>query len=98
MTLRAVLAANLRTLRAEKKLSQEQLADLAGVARNYIGMLEREENAASVDVLEQIAAALSVPASSLLEKHESGGSSDEVHRAARARLDRHIARRLYVNQ
>lgn len=36
------------------------MADRAGVNRNYPGLLEREQYAASVDVLEKLAAALEV--------------------------------------
>ena len=66
MGLRAVLAVNLRRLRAQKKLSQERLASLAGIDRNYVGMLEREEFAASVDVIEKLAIALDVEPTMLL--------------------------------
>jgi ribosome-binding protein aMBF1 (putative translation factor) len=58
MSLRAVVATNLRRMRQAKGLSQEELADRAGVNRNYIGMLEREENAATVDMLEKLAEVL----------------------------------------
>lgn len=51
---------NLRRLRAQKRLSQEGLASLAGLNRNYVGMLEREEFAATVDVVEKLASALGV--------------------------------------
>jgi transcriptional regulator with XRE-family HTH domain len=47
-------------------LSQEELADRAGVNRNYVGMVEREENAPTVDVLEQLAGALNVEPIELL--------------------------------
>lgn len=66
MTLRRILAQNLRRLRQDRGLTQEELADLAGVNRNYVGMIEREENAASVDVLESLAKALKVRAGELL--------------------------------
>lgn len=35
-------------------MSQEELADRAGINRNYVGMLEREEHAATVDMLEKL--------------------------------------------
>lgn len=60
MRLRERVARNLRRLRREKGISQEDLADRAGVNRNYPGLLEREQYAASVDVLEKLAAALEV--------------------------------------
>lgn len=43
-------------------MSQEELADRAAVNRNYVGMLEREEYAASVDMLEKLAAGLDIDA------------------------------------
>jgi transcriptional regulator with XRE-family HTH domain len=68
MTLRRTLAQNVRRLRQDRGLTQEALADLAGINRNYVGMIEREENAASVDVIESIAKALRVDAPELLTK------------------------------
>jgi transcriptional regulator with XRE-family HTH domain len=60
MKLRRLVAKNLRRLRKESGLSQEELADRADLNRNYIGMIEREENAPTVDALEQIAVALGI--------------------------------------
>ena len=68
MTIRRILAQNLRRVRQERSLTQEELADLAGINRNYVGMIEREENAATVDVLEALAKALSIEAADLLAK------------------------------
>ena len=37
------LGQNIRNIRNDRKLSQEQLAELLSVSRNYIGMIERAE-------------------------------------------------------
>jgi transcriptional regulator with XRE-family HTH domain len=68
MSLRRTLALNLKRLRRERKLTQEELADLAGLNRNYVGMIERRENAATVDILEQLAKALQVDPVRLIER------------------------------
>lgn len=68
MRLRGVVAKNLRRLRQAKGLSQEELADRADINRNYVGLLEREEHAATVDMLEKLAAVLEVDPSALLAK------------------------------
>ena len=60
MSLRERVAKNLRRLRQEKSVSQEELAHRAQVNRNYVGMIEREEYSVSVDLLEKLAAALDV--------------------------------------
>ena len=60
MKLREIVARNLRQIRHAKGLSQEELADRAGINRNYVGMLESEQHAATVDMLEKLAVALSV--------------------------------------
>lgn len=60
MTLRAVVAKNLRRIRQARGLTQEELADRAGINRNYVGKLEREENAATVDTLEKLARILEI--------------------------------------
>ncbi len=68
MGLRATVAKNLRQLRAVRALSQEELADRAGINRNYVGMLEREEHAASIDMLEKLALALEIAPAELLSE------------------------------
>lgn len=68
MGLRATVAKNLRQLRAMRALSQEELADRAGINRNYVGMLEREEHAASIDMLEKLALALEIAPAELLSE------------------------------
>jgi transcriptional regulator with XRE-family HTH domain len=60
MSLREIVAGNLRRLRHARSISQEELADRAGINRNYVGMLEREEHSATVDMLEKLALVLGV--------------------------------------
>ena len=55
MRLRETVARNLRRLRQAKGLSLEELADRADINRNYVGMLEREQHAATIDMLEKLA-------------------------------------------
>jgi transcriptional regulator with XRE-family HTH domain len=68
MRLRSVVARNLRLLRQDSGLTQEQLADLAGLDRNYVGKLEREENSPTVDTLESIALALQIDVERLIRR------------------------------
>ena len=66
MTLREIVAKNLRQLRSAKGISQEELADRAGINRNYVGMLEREQHSATIDMLEKLAAILEIDPVELL--------------------------------
>jgi transcriptional regulator with XRE-family HTH domain len=68
MTIREVVAKNLRRARQAKRLSQEELADRAGINRNYVGMLEREEHAATVDMLEKLAEVLEIDPVEFLDR------------------------------
>ena len=65
--LRTILADNLRRVRKEKGLSQEDLAGLAEVDRTYVSLIERRLNSISIDKLEQIANALAIEPYTLLK-------------------------------
>lgn len=71
---RALVAWNLRKLRAERGISQERLAADTGVDRAYVSELERGLGNASVDLLDRLAAVLSVPIGAFLEEPPEGAS------------------------
>lgn len=64
--LREVVATNVRAARKELGLSQEALADEAGLHRTYVGSIERKERNVSIDNIERLAEALKVPGWKLL--------------------------------
>ena len=68
MEIREILALNLRKLRQERGISQEDLAHQAEIDRTYISALERSVYAASIDVLDRLAKVLNVEASDLLKR------------------------------
>lgn len=67
MSLREKFARNILKHRAQKKLSQPQLAKKAGVCTSYVSMLERNQRAAPLDTVEKIAKALGVSPLKMLE-------------------------------
>ena len=67
-TILDVLAHNLQELRKERGLSQEKLAEKAGVHRTYIGMIERSEKNITLLNMEKIARALNVEITDLLKR------------------------------
>ncbi|MGV7643089.1 helix-turn-helix transcriptional regulator, partial [Mycobacterium kansasii] len=66
MSIREVLARNLKRYRAERGLSQEELAHRADVDRTYVSSLERQQYGASIDVVESLAKVLEVAPYELL--------------------------------
>lgn len=55
-----------RELRLQQKMTQEELANKAGLHRTYIGMIERAEKNITLLNIQKIASALSVEISNLL--------------------------------
>lgn len=54
-----------RKERLKRKLSQEEFADIVGVHRTYIGMIERAEKNITLENIEKISRALGVKISDL---------------------------------
>ncbi|MFV0173713.1 helix-turn-helix transcriptional regulator [Empedobacter falsenii] len=55
-----------KELRKAQNMSQEDLADAAGLHRTYIGMIERAEKNITLENIEKIAKALDTPINKLL--------------------------------
>jgi transcriptional regulator with XRE-family HTH domain len=71
ITARARFAVNLRSARLANGFSQEELAARAGLHRNYIGSVERNEKNISIDSMERLAIVLGVDVVDLLARgHE----------------------------
>lgn len=72
MNLRCVFGLNLQRRRRERRLSQEQLAHLAGCARAYLSGAEAGRRNATLDMVEALATVLEVEPADLLKYPAAG--------------------------
>lgn len=77
MDLREVFAANVRRIRHEKSLSQDDLAYEAEISRSYLSQLEKGAFYASLKIVGKIADVLGVPAADLLKTDRSAKDSSK---------------------
>jgi transcriptional regulator with XRE-family HTH domain len=66
LEIRQILAVNVRAARNRAGLSQEELADVAGLHRTYVGAIERAERNVTLSTLEAFSKALGVAIPQLL--------------------------------
>ena len=64
---RATFGKHVRKLRLDRRLSQEKLAELADLHRNYVGGVERGERNIAIINIVRLARALKVKPGKLLE-------------------------------
>ena len=64
---RLAFGQRVRVLRQERGLSQEALADLAGIHRTYVGSVERGERNIALDNINALADALGVSPAKLVD-------------------------------
>jgi transcriptional regulator with XRE-family HTH domain len=64
---RRIFGKRLRELRQKRGVSQEKLAEMADLHRNYVGVLERGGQYASLDAICKLAHALKVKPADLLK-------------------------------
>lgn len=67
MLARLLFARNLKKIRQNRNLSQEELADLSNLHRTYISSVERGIKNISIDNMEKLAVALNVDIRELLQ-------------------------------
>lgn len=65
-----ILGSRIRELRKERGLSQEKLAELSDVHRNFIGFIERGERNAGIQTFIAIAKGLDIHLGLMLEECE----------------------------
>jgi transcriptional regulator with XRE-family HTH domain len=80
---RALVARNVRRLRVRQGISQEKLAADAGIDRAYLGGLERQTENPTVDLLDKVAAALSVSIWELFVRPAPGEATSKPLRSGR---------------
>lgn len=78
MDLKEVMAINLRRIRHAKKITQEELAESAGLSARYVGAIERADVSASVSVLGRIAEALHVDPADLIQRSASKAPAESL--------------------
>lgn len=64
----AIVGKNVRKLRQQKKMTQEELAFESGIDLTYVGGIERGKRNPSLTVMARIADALSVPLARLMSE------------------------------
>lgn len=62
------LGLTIRELRTKQNISQEKLAELVGVHRTYIGMIERGEKNITINTIEKIAKGLNIKVWKIFER------------------------------
>jgi transcriptional regulator with XRE-family HTH domain len=80
LSLNERIAARVRDLRVSHKLSLDALANLCGVSRSMLSLIERGESSPTAVVLDKLAAGLGVPLASLFDAPAAG--PDPVSRRA----------------
>lgn len=70
MDLKEVMAINMRRIRHDQNLTQEELAARAEISMRYVGSIERARVAASVSVLGKLAKALDVDPCDLIKSQK----------------------------
>ena len=78
MKARALVAWNLRRIRVDRGIPQEQLAYDAGIDRAYMGSLERQTANPTIDLLERLATTLGVSISELFVRPARGAAAPKA--------------------
>lgn len=70
MSLEKTVIDNIKRIRKEKGITQEQLAEACGTATSYIGLMETYKNIPKLSTIERIARALDIEPQILFQKDE----------------------------
>jgi len=75
-----VFAKNLRRIRLKKKMTQEQVAEIAGINPKYLGEIERGLKSPTGPIIDKLASALSVPVCEILSSRRCPCARNDMPR------------------
>ena len=89
--LRSVLASNIKARRKAQGLTQEALAEMVNTATTYIAMIESEKRTPSFKMIEKIAEALKIEATTLFSiKNYPSESSSEIQEKLKCQFEQFL--------
>lgn len=94
MSLEKTVIDNIKRIRKEKGITQEQLAEACNTATSYIGLMEIYRNVPKLSTIERIAAALGVEPQVLLQKPNMDTEAEKKIDVIRSNVMRAVEKEL----
>lgn len=94
MSLEKTVIDNIKRIRKEKGITQEQLAEACNTATSYIGLMEIYRNVPKLSTIERIATALGVEPQVLLQKPNMDTEAEKKIDVIRSNVMRAVEKEL----
>lgn len=95
MSLEKTVIDNIKRIRKEKGITQEQLAESCNTATSYIGLMEIYRNIPKLSTIERIATALDVEPQVLFQKTEPNSDNEKKIETIKNNVINAIEKELY---
>ena len=97
MDLEKTVIDNIKRIRKEKHITQEQLAEACNTATSYIGLMETYKNVPKLSTIEKIAAALNVEPEILFKKNNASQDEEKLIQKITDSVVEDLKKSLYKN-
>ena len=95
MSLEHLVIDNIKRIRKEKRITQEQLAEKCNTATSYIGLMEIYKNIPKLSTIEKIAEALEVEPQVLFQNIDSGSNLEKKIERIKNNVMQSVEKELY---
>ena len=97
MDLEKTVIDNIKRIRKEKHITQEQLAEACNTATSYIGLMDTYKNVPKLSTIEKIAAALNVEPEILFKKNNVSKDEEKLIQKITDSVVEDLKKSLYKN-
>lgn len=94
MSLERIVIDNIKRIRKEKGITQEQLAEACNTATSYIGLMEIYRNVPKLSTIEKIASALGVESQILFQKNDLDSDAERKINSIKNRVMHSVEKEL----